>query len=239
MSQPSYPLELEEDAGTDTPHHGYRGAPGRAPQRPSWPRSLSIALTREAGARGGTIAKRVGAKLGWQVFSQEIMEFMAQEGKQGTGIYDPLPADAAAWIDSRLEQLLEAQHLSRHPTVLDLARVILTLGVQGEVILLGRGAGCILPSPTTLHVRLVAPLADRIAYMSQWLRLTEEEAAEQVRKRDARRSEFITTHFHRRPSDVYQYDLVLNTSLLGEEHCTALIVQAAKMKLAELGGEME
>ena len=105
------------------------------------------------------------------------------------------------------------------------------------MILLGRGAGCILPSRSTLNVRLVAPLAERVAYMSQWLRLTEEEAAEQVRKRDSRRAEFITTHFHRKPSDVHQYDMVLNTSLLGEERCAELIVQAARSKAAALANE--
>lgn len=219
----------------DTPHHGFRGEAGPHQARPPWPKSLSIALTREAGARGGTIAARVGARLGWQVFSQELMEYMAQEGKQGTGLFDPMAPEAALWIESRLEQLMREQNLGRHPAVLDLARVVLTLGVQGEVILLGRGAGCILPAATTLHVRLVAPLADRITYMTQWLRLTEEEAAHQVKKRDSRRADFISTHFQRRPSDVHQYDLVLNTSFLGQERCAEMIIHAARLKLAGLG----
>src|SRR5262249_41241955 len=93
----------------------------------------------------------------------------------------------------------------------------------------------ILPAPTTLHVRIVAPLPDRIAYMSQWLRLTDEQAAEQVRTRDIRRAEFIATHFHRQPNDLYQYDLLLNSALLGEELCADLIVQAARAKQAALG----
>jgi cytidylate kinase len=81
-----------------------------------------------------------------------------------------------------------------------------------------------------LNVRIVAPLSDRIAYMSQWLRLTEKEAAEEVRRRDARRAEFIPTHFHRQPGDIYQYDLVLNSSLLGEDLAAELIAKAANVK---------
>ena len=49
------------------------------------------------------------------------------------------------------------------------------------MVLIGRGAGFILPRETTLHVRMVAPLQERIAYMSQWLRLPVQEAAEKVR----------------------------------------------------------
>jgi len=79
----------------------------------------------------------------------------------------------------------------------------------------------------------VAPLQDRVAYMGQWLRLTEEEAAEKVRRRDERRAEFIATHFHRQPGDVHQYDLVLNSSLLGEEVCAELIAQAARARTAQ------
>jgi cytidylate kinase len=76
-------------------------------------------------------------------------------------------------------------------------------------------------------VRMMAPLQERIAYMSQWLRLPVEEAAEKVRKRDAQRAEFVSTHFHRQPGDIHQYDMLLNASLLGEETCVNLIAQAA------------
>src|SRR5262249_35819348 len=130
---------------------------------------------------------------------------------------------------------LREQNLSRNPSILEMARIILSLGTQGDVILLGRGAGCILPARSTLHVRLVAPLNDRIAYSSQWLRLTLEEAAEHVRKRHASRSEFLATHFHRKPDDVHQYDMVLNTSLLGEELSGELILQAARAKTEAMG----
>jgi hypothetical protein len=67
-------------------------------------------------------------------------------------------------------------------SIIDLTRIILALGVQGQAVLIGRGAGCILPRATTLHVRVLAPLQDRIAYVKQWLRLPREAAAEQVRE---------------------------------------------------------
>src|SRR5262249_48685984 len=239
MAMPEQPAPFLEEAALPaardavSPLHGFRG---QAPQAPALPRNLTIAISREAGARGGTIAKRAGEKLGWQVFSQDLLEYIAQEGTFRQDVLDNLSPAASAWVEEQLQRLLKEQNLSRNPTILELARMVLSLGVQGEAILLGRGAGCILPPRSTLHVRFVAPLVDRIAYMSQWLRLTEEEAAEQVRKRDHRRLDFINTHFHRKPSDVHQYDLVLNSSSLGEEACADLIVQAAKAKHAALVG---
>lgn len=214
---------------TETPRHGYRGE--RAGSAGPLPRSVTLALSREAGSRGGSIATRVAGKLGWQVYTQDLLEYLSQDGGPRQDVADTLPPGGAEWVEAQLDRLLKEQNLSRNPSVLEMARTILALGAQGEVILLGRGAGCILPAASTLHVRLVAPLADRVAYMAQWLRLTVDEAAEQVRKRDQKRAEFISTHFHRQPADVYQYDLVLNTSLLGEEACAELIALAARAKL--------
>jgi cytidylate kinase len=224
---------LEEN---ETPLHGYRG-PTQAAARPGVPAGLTIAISREAGARGGSIAKRAGIKLGWQVYTQEMMEYLSQEGGFRQEIATQLPKAAIAWIDEQQERLLHEQNLSRNPTVLDLSRMVLALGAQGEAIMLGRGAGLLLPTATTLNIRLVAPLADRIAYMSQWLRLSEEEAAEEVRQRDQRRADFLFTHFHRKAGDVHQYDMVLNTRLLGEERCADLIVHAAKAKMSAFAAE--
>jgi cytidylate kinase len=194
--------------------------------------SVTVTISREAGSRGGSIARRTARKLGWQVYNQELLEYIAQEGAFRPGVYDNLSPAAAEWVEQRLQTLRRDENLSQHPSIAELARIVLVLGAQGEAILIGRGAGCILPVETTLNVRIMAPLADRIAYMSQWLRLTVEEAAEQVEARDRRRAEFISTHFHRQPSDIYQYDLLLNSSLLGEELCSDLIVQAARGKLS-------
>jgi cytidylate kinase len=72
--------------------------------------------------------------------------------------------------------------------------------------------------------------------MSQWMRLTEEEAAEQVRRRDHRRTDYLATHFHRKPNDVHLYDMVLNTSMLGEDRCADVIAAAAKAKMSAVVG---
>ena len=218
-----------------SPLHGYRGADEEGDAL-GVPAGLTIAISREAGSRGASIAKRAGEKLGWEVYSQEMMEYGAQNAALRQDVVEKLPERALEWIEERMRDFLEQPNLSHNPNILDLARLVLSLGAQGSVIMLGRGAGFLLPSRSTLHVRLVAPLQDRIAYMSQWLRLTEEEAAEQVRKRDHRRTDFLATHFHRKPNDVHVYDMLLNTSLLGEERCAELVAAAAKAKMSAIVG---
>lgn len=227
--------ELAPPDGTgESPLHGFQGD-RRASRRSEIPASLTVALSRESGSRGTSIARRVGRKLGWQVYTQELLDYIVHEGADHSGVLAHLPAEAVHWAEGRIDCLVQERKISTERNVLDLARVILALGAQGDAVLVGRGAGYLLPHETTLHVRVVAPLPDRIAYMSQWLRLTMEEAAEQVRLLDRRRSDFMQTHFHHSTADVYPYDLLLNSSLLGEETCVALIAQAARAKLAARG----
>ena len=228
---PDHELELDTTEHGDSPLHGYRGETASAPTV-GVPMGLTIAISREAGSRGMSISKRAGEKLDWDVYSQEMLEFIAQDGSVRRDLLARLPPTASGWIEEQLGQLVRAQTVSDNPAMLDLARLVLALGAHGSVILLGRGAGFLLPSGSTLHVRLVAPLADRIAYMSQTLRLTDEEAAEQVRQRDQGRSDFLGTHFRRKPSDVHAYDMVLNSSLLGEDRCADLIAAGARAKMS-------
>src|SRR5437879_2065147 len=195
MSTPSEAPQPRPGAGA--PAHGFQGDRG-APGAPPAPVGLTVALSRQAGARGGTIGRRAARKLGWQVYDQELLEYMAQDAGARQGLGDHLPRPAAEWAEARLQELEREVALSvGPPSLLHLARVVLALGAQGQVVMIGRGAGLILPRQTTLHVRVVAPLPDRIAYMGQWMRLTVEEAAEKVRSRDERRGEFLRTHFGR------------------------------------------
>lgn len=225
----------ETHQGVEAPKHGFQGDRRHRPPAATMPAGLTVAVSREAGARGGTIARRVGKKLGWQVYNQETLEYISGEGAFRDNLFANLPANAPAWVEQHLEQLLTDNQVSRDPVVINLARTILAVSAPGEAVLLGRGAGCVLPRETTLHVRMMAPLSDRIAYMTQWMRLTLAEAAEQVHLRDHNRAQFIQTHFHRQPGDIYQYDLVLNSTLLGEDLCVELIAQAARAKAKGIG----
>jgi cytidylate kinase len=236
MPQPeTEDLDMPVLETSESPLHGFRGSP-EASGAIGIPAGLTIAISREAGARGATIARRAGEKLGWDVYSQDMLEYGAQEGALRRDAFDRLTPAAQEWIDERMQQLIEKEGLSQHPNILELARLVLALGTQGNVILLGRGAGFILPAKSTLHVRLAAPLQDRVAYMAQWLRLTEEEALEQIRKRDHRRNDFISAHFHRKPNDVHVYDVLLNTSMFGEDRSADLVVAAAKAKMTAIVG---
>src|SRR5688572_673291 len=204
------------DLTTTTPLHGHRGE--RTP-RPAGPPAVTIAVSREAGARGGTIARRVGKRLGWQVYDQELLEFLCANDTARQSVLADVPPAAAGWVSAQVDRVRHDRGIDPEAEGREMPRLILSLAARGQVVLLGRGAGFYLPRDSSLHVRIVAPLTARVAHLADLLRLTREQAAEQVRQKDERRAEFLLTHFGRRTADPYDFDLVLNSGLLGEETC--------------------
>ncbi len=210
------------------PLHGYRGDDAAEVPSPDHPLGLTVAVSREAGARGGSVARRVGQLLGWQVFDQDQLALLARDETARRDLLADTPAPAAAWAAKQVA-LVPAT-----PDSDELVKLVFTLAARGEVVLVGRGAGYLLPVLSTLNVRIIAPHAERVAYLAQWLRLPLDEAAEELAARDRVRAALHAAVTGKAASDPTQYDLMLNSGRLGEAGCADLIVQALKAKqLAE------
>lgn len=229
-------MPLPPEVGPVPPLHGYRGdtAP---PPRPPEPKGLTVAVSREAGARGGSVARRAARLLGWQVFDHEALDYLTRDETARAELLADLPPAARSWADAQATRLSVNRDWAAGTG--DMVRLILTLAARGEAVIVGRGAGFLLPAASTVHVRVVAPLAERVAYLGDWMRLTPAEAAAEVRDRDRRRETFVASVVDVDPADVGGYDLVLNTGRLGEFAAAGLIVQAVVGRMAAAAGSAE
>ncbi|MBN9119908.1 MAG: cytidylate kinase-like family protein [Planctomycetes bacterium] len=221
MSAP--PLEI-----TDVPLHGFRGA--EAVQPPAHPRGLTVAISRQAGSRGATIARKVAEILDWQVFDQDTLDYLAQDDTAREQLLADVPADARRWVDAQLAHLQRNCGLNADAESLQLVRLVLTVAARGNAVIVGRAAGFLLPRETTLHARIVAPLDARVAYLAQELRLTRPEAVEEVRARDERRAAFLDRTLATDASDPTAYDVVVNSDRLGVEGAAQFVGWAVRTK---------
>jgi len=198
-------------------------AAGEAPK-------LCVTMSREAGARGTSVARLVGQKLGWVVYDQELLEYISQQGHLRTGLLETLDDECRQWVRNYLAGLLKSHWHDQDSYIVRLALVIMAIGMHGEAVVVGRGAGCILPPERALRVRLVGALAERTAYISQTERQTPQEAERLVRERDSQRRRFVRDYFGRDIDDPHEYDMVLDAGMLGEELCAELIAAAVTGK---------
>jgi cytidylate kinase len=218
---------LPTDDELAAPLHGYRGE-GRVAE--TQPRGLTVALSREAGARGTTIAHKLGQLLGWQVFDQEMMDYLLVNDAGRAQLHAELSDGSRAWVESRYEKLRRERNLKPDTEADALVRLVLAVAARGDAVIVGRGAGFLLPPETTLHVRIVASFDWRVNFLAQSLRLTREEAAEEVRTRDDRRARYLTRTLLCNPIDPTVYDLVVNSARLGVEGSAQFLGWAVRTK---------
>ena len=209
-------------------HWERSGAKSRGHLPGDQPKAYSVAISRQTGARGNTIAREVGQQLGWLVYDHELLERIAQEMKVRVSLLESIDERRVNWLEEQVEAFSHVPYVSENAYCRHLVQTVLSLGLHGECIILGRGANFILPARTTLRVRLVAGLEDRIGVMAQEFGISSHEAARLVRETDRQRAAFIREHFHQDVADPLHYDLVLNTSRLTVAECAHLIVSALR-----------
>ena len=208
------------------PAHGDRQAqPGRPAHEHPVP-TACITISRETGARGETVARLVGQRLGWEVYNHEVLEYIAQVAHLRSGLVEELSSPGRGWTERWLHKLLVGPAAGGDPGVTHLSQVVLAVGLQGQAVIVGRGAACVVPRDRALHVRLVAPLSERVAFMSELKRLPRADAERYVQETDAQRLQFVKAYFGRDGADPHLYDLVLDTSYLGVDLAADLVVQA-------------
>jgi cytidylate kinase len=203
------------------------GGYGRPHGLPARGRAFTIALSREVGAGGTSVASEVGARLNWPVYDHELIERIAREMNLRTALLESVDERRLSWVEECLESLSSlGRPLSENAFVRHLVQTILSLGAHGECIIVGRGAAQVLPAESTLRIRLVAHLEDRVAAIMNERRLGRDEARRWLEVTERERQQFVQDHFHRDPADPREYDLVLNTSRLGYGGSAELIIEA-------------
>ncbi len=112
---------------------------------------------------------------------------------------------------------------------------ILKLAQTGNVIIIGRAANIITEKlKNTFHVRLIAPVEDRIKRVQEVHNKSKEEAINYIKKEDANRKNYVSANFHKDVTNPLLYHLVLNTSLAGYDLTAEIIGKAVAQKFSHL-----
>jgi cytidylate kinase len=185
-----------------------------------------ISISREVGALGETVAREVGRRLGCPVYDREIVEKIAEELRQPASALQQLDERPVHWVEDWVRGLTLGQPLVSPDAYLHyLIATIRGMAEVGRCVIVGRGSTWILPPQSTLRVRLVADLPDRIKAVEKRRNLSEREAAAWLRGTETERTEFLRKHFGIDPADPHHYDVVLNSSRLSVTESADVIVQ--------------
>ncbi len=200
---------------------------GREPTaEPRAARFQNICISREAGSGAGAIARLVGQKLGWKVYDQEFIEAIAHRMEVSVDEVRALDELAPSVVQDWLLPLREEYYAPQEAYLDHLAKLVEAIGRAGESILVGRGAGFLLPRETTLSLRIIAPVRVRALRLAERMGVSVRTARRAARDLDRRRAQFERTMYRASAIDPHNYDLVLDSHSLGIEIAAELIVHA-------------
>lgn len=205
--------------------NSYRQSHEEARLTPDAP-ALTIALSRQVGAGGTSIATEVGNRLGWPVYDHALLERIAQEMHLRTQLLESVDERQTHWLTECAESFSREPSISTNAYVRHLIQTILSLGAHGSCIIVGRGSAYILPRATTLRVRIVADREHRVLGLSRERGIARAEADTQLDHIDRERIAFIKDHFLKDPRDPQNFDVVLNSSCFSYAECADLIIEA-------------
>jgi hypothetical protein len=191
-----------------------------------------LLISREKGAGGSAVGHLAGKRLGWQVFDNEIVDAIAQKARVRRELIESLDERDRATIHDAVNRLLHPQPLDTSGYLTNLHEILFTLGHQGDVVIVGRGAQFVLPSEFGLRVRMIAPVDVRVQRIATGDNLSLKAARVAVENSDRERAALTRRHFGQNVLDPINQDLTINTAELTVEAATEVVLAGLQQKLA-------
>jgi len=193
-----------------------------------------ITLDREYRSGGSDIARKLGARLGWRVWDEELtMEIARQMECECSAVEmlqehrDPLYYRMMkAFFRGSVEgvQNAETMKMVDADCISDIARrVVIAAATEGRAVIVGRGAAYYLHDrPDTLHVFIYAPTEEKMRRL-QIAGESRQRAQELVETVDRDRAAFIKQYFKRDWPDRQLFHLMIN-SAVGDDAVVATVL---------------
>jgi len=185
-----------------------------------------VCVSREYGARGAAMARMVAERLGFQFYSQELIQEIAEVAQVRQQVVASLDERLQDSISEWVVGLMKRDGFTPSDYLRNLSKVVLTLARLGRGVVVGRGAHFILERKSTLRVRVVSPIETRVARIAQRDSLSVDQARTTIRRIDAERVAFNRRHYGADLTDPVNYDLIVNTGTLGLEGAANQVVAA-------------
>ena len=192
-----------------------------------------ITISREFGSGGRTIGRKVAEKLGIPFYDKELVDQIAVESGfapkfvEEHGEHSPTGsffsyAFAPQGVPGIMNGLSTADFLWNIQ-----CNVILQLADQGPCVIVGRNADYILKDrPDALHVYVFADVPYRADRIVRLYGESEKSPEQRLAEKDKRRRVNYQHYTGRTWGMAQNYDLCLDTGVLGEDYCAEIVVNS-------------
>ncbi len=203
----------------------------------------AITISRQAGCGALEVAERLAVYLqrcaakeapAWTVFDRNLVEKVLEEHHLPQRIGKFMPENWISEIEDTIDELF-GLHPPAWVLVRQTAETILRLARLGNVILIGRGSNIITAKlEHVFHVRLVAPMENRILQIQKSDHLDRAGAMELIHREDRGRKRYLKRYYKKDIGDPLLYDLTVNTGMVGFDEAARIIGDAVIRRIPKL-----
>ena len=187
-----------------------------------------ITISRQFGSGGRTIGKQVAEKLGIPCYDAELLERIAEESGFSKEYVKERGEYAASgnWFSNALC----GRDMNGHSYQDDLwavqQSVILKLAAKESCVIVGRCADYILRGQADcLRAFIHADMASRAKRIVEQYGERHDSPEQRLKDKDKRRRAYYQIYTDTKWGDVRNYDITLNSGVLGIEKCAELLVE--------------
>jgi cytidylate kinase len=207
---------------------------------------MIITVSRMFGSGGSDVAALVARTLGWSLLDNAVVGAVAER----LGLSTAEVSSRDERVPSLAERIAESMRMATpefgvpmadvtmtetaETRIVDVTKRVMEEAVQqGNAVLVGRGAQCLLADrPDALHVFCYAPKAFLVQYAVAHRGVDPANAEHEVDRRNREREQYVKRHFSRNWRELANYHLCLDTGRLGIERAAGLVVQAARARFS-------
>ena len=170
----------------------------------------------------------------WTIFDKNLIEKVLDDHKLPDALKELMAEEKISFFSSMLNEMfsgLPGQWTLIHKT----SETVLRLASLGYSIIIGRGGNVITSHlNNTFHVRLIAPLNERIKNFAGRYCLDYKSAQTIVEQHDQRRKKYLYSVFNRKIDDPFSYNLVINTRGMEPKQVASIIGSAVIDKFPKM-----
>jgi cytidylate kinase len=194
-----------------------------------------ITISRQFGAGGLTLGRKLAGILDYTLIDKQIISLISEKAKVSTDWVQAIEKEAGGKLHQFINRLIpsrlvdrilddEQGYIDEEIYILLLEKIINQIAEKDNCIILGRGGQYILRNrPNTFHVLLIAEKKDRIGFMQSQYKLDHNKAVNVVQAEDKRRIN-LYRKFEKSDYDLPgHYHLTLNMSKLNLDSSASII----------------
>jgi cytidylate kinase len=184
-----------------------------------------IAFSRNLGCGSRSVIDILSHCTGYEIFGCSLIDQVAKDMHVQRQVIDRLDESVRSEIEVLVEGMMHGYHIDQSEYFHSLVRVLRAFIVQGDVILLGRGACNLVRKGEGLRVRLTASIETRIRNLCGFNNFDEATALAKIKESDHQRKEFVHKFFHVNIDDPDVYDISINTDNINPESAASVILR--------------